>query len=115
MSTNLKTVIVVHSTGMGRSDSGLTQKLLITHLRLLNESDYLPKAICFYADGVKLVVSNSPVLSELRTLQERGVHIIVCNTCLQYFNLQADLQVGIIGGMHDIIEAQWHAERVITL
>jgi hypothetical protein len=43
------------------------------------------------------------------------VRLIVCSTCLDYFNLTDKVQVGIVGGMTDIIEAQAKAEKVITL
>jgi sulfur relay (sulfurtransferase) complex TusBCD TusD component (DsrE family) len=84
-------------------------------LRLLTESNLLPAAICFYTDGVKLVVEGSPVLEQLKLLEARGVHLIVCSTCLNYFGLEDKVQVGIVGGMTDIIEAQWRADKVITL
>ena len=63
----------------------------------------------------KLMVSGSPVLEELKTLEAKGVRLIACGTCLNYFGLADDLQVGLQGGMTDIIEAQWRAEKVITL
>jgi hypothetical protein len=48
-------------------------------------------------------------------LSEKGVYLIVCSTCLGYFNLRDKVQVGIVGGMHDILEAQMRADKVITL
>jgi hypothetical protein len=41
--------------------------------------------------------------------------LIVCSTCLNYFNLTDKVQVGIVGGMGDILEAQIKADKVITL
>jgi intracellular sulfur oxidation DsrE/DsrF family protein len=75
----------------------------------------LPAAICFYTDGVKLVVEGSPVLEPLKSLEARGVHLIICSTCLSYFGLEDKVRVGVVGGMTDIIEAQWRAGKVITL
>jgi len=51
----------------------------------------------------------------LKALEAKGVRLIVCNTCLKYFDLTDKLRVGIVGGLHDIIAAQWHARKVITL
>jgi sulfur relay (sulfurtransferase) complex TusBCD TusD component (DsrE family) len=48
-------------------------------------------------------------------LESKGVRLTVCSTCLNYFGLQNKIQVGIVGGMGDIIEAQIKAEKVITL
>jgi hypothetical protein len=51
----------------------------------------------------------------LKTLESKGVHLISCLTCLQYFNLKERVAVGIQGGMSDILLAQWMAGKVITL
>jgi hypothetical protein len=89
--------------------------LAAKYFELLLQHRYLPNAICFYTDGVKLVCEGSPVLESLRALEGKGVRLIVCSTCLNYFNLTEKLQVGIVGGMGDIIEAQITADKVITL
>lgn len=109
------TVLMVTRYGMGDAEPELMLKLLGTYLRLVDENNILPAAICFYTDGVKLAVSGSPVLDTLRSLEGKGVHLILCSTCLNYFNLIDQVQVGIVGGMPDIIEAQRLAARVITL
>ena len=43
------------------------------------------------------------------------MHLIICGTCLNHYNLADKVQVGVVGGMTDIIEAQWRADKVITL
>jgi len=109
------TVIQITNNGMGKADQTLQQKLAGKYLELIQMNDSLPNSICFYTDGVKLVVEGSPVLEKLKALEEKGVRLIVCSTCLEYFNLTDKVQVGIVGGMTDIIEAQVKAEKVITL
>jgi intracellular sulfur oxidation DsrE/DsrF family protein len=109
------TVILVTDNGMGRADQALQHKLITTYFRLLDDSNTLPGAICFYTEGVKLVTSGSPVLEVLRALEAKGVHLIICSTCLNYYGLEDQVEVGIVGGMTDIIEAQWRADKVITL
>ena len=108
-------MIMITRDGMGSADLELQHKLLDTYLRLLAESDWLPAAICFYTDGVKLVVEGSPLLERLRGFEQRGVRLIVCSTCLSYFGITDKVRVGIVGGMPDIIEAQGRAAKVITL
>lgn len=109
------TVLLVTREGMGSADVTLQQKLLDTYLRLVLEHDDLPAAICFYTDGVKLVAEGSAMLERFAQLEARGVRLIVCSTCLNYFGLMDKVKVGIVGGMPDIIEAQARAARVITL
>ncbi|MFZ6030296.1 MAG: sulfurtransferase-like selenium metabolism protein YedF [Chloroflexota bacterium] len=110
-----QTVIFITRNGMGEAEAALQQKLIQTYFKLLDENDILPAAVCFYADGVKLTVTGSPVLETLKSLQQKGVHLLLCATCLNYFNLADQVQVGIVGGMTDIIEAQQRAAKVISI
>lgn len=109
------TVILITRDGMGHADLELQHKLIATYLRLLDENNLLPAAICFYTEGVKLAVTGSAVLESLHSLEAKGVHLILCSTCLSYYHLTGQVQAGIIGGMTDIIEAQRRALKVVTL
>jgi intracellular sulfur oxidation DsrE/DsrF family protein len=100
---------------MGSADTALQHRLLDTYLRLLLENESLPVAICFYTDGVKLVVEGSPLIERLAQIEQKGVRLIICSTCLNYFELADKVRVGIVGGMADILEAQTKASKVITL
>ena len=64
---------------------------------------------------MKLAVEGSPVLEELRSLSEKGVPLVVCTTCLNFFTLLDQLSVGAPGSMKDIMELQWSTKKVITL
>lgn len=108
-------VLLINRNGMGEAKPELQAKLISTYFRLINEADTLPAVICFYAEGVHLVVEGSPVLDSLRAMEEKGARLIICNTCLNYYNLTKKVAVGITGGMTDIIEAQRRAAKVITL
>ena len=109
------TVILMPREGMGSADAVLQHKLLDTYLNLLLKNGTLPAAICFYTEGVRLVVEGSPHLELLSQLEQKGVRLIVCSTCLNYFGLAEKVRVGIVGGMPDILEAQARASKVITL
>ncbi|UCF59660.1 MAG: DsrE family protein [Anaerolineaceae bacterium] len=109
------TVILLNNDGMGNAEPELQHKLITAYLTLLNEYDVLPSVICFFTQGVRLVVEGSPVLDLLSSLEKKGVWLIVCHTCLNHYGLQDKLKVGFVGGMGDILEAQWRAEKVITL
>ncbi len=113
--SNDGTVVIIKNDGMGHADTALTHKLINTYLNMLDLGEYLPTAICFYSDGVKLATRNSPVLEELESLESKGVKLLVCSTCLNYFQVFEDLRVGTAGGMKEIVEAQWKAAKVITL
>ena len=109
------TVLLITRNGMGEAEPALQQKLIITYFKLLDETNVLPAVICFYADGVRLVVDGSPVIEPLKSLEAKGVRLVLCSTCLNYFNLADQVRVGIVGGMTDILEAQRRAGKVIAL
>jgi intracellular sulfur oxidation DsrE/DsrF family protein len=110
------TVILITHYGMGHSQlADLPLKLTEKYFNLLSQNNELPKAICFYTDGVKLTVTGSPVLNQLKELERKGVRLIICSTCLDAMELTKNVQVGIVGGMPDIIEAQMKADKVITI
>ena len=117
-SANMSYLVVFNHDGMGQADTELSHKLASAYLNLLDlrDEDYvLPQAICFYAEGVKLAIKGSPVLEELHSLAEKGVRLIVCTTCLNYYEAFDELAVGEAGGMKDIVEAQGAVAKVITL
>ena len=109
------TLIMINRNGMGEADQVLQYRLLGTYLKLLDEHNILPGAICFYTEGVHLAVEGSPVLETLISLEQKGVRLILCSTCLNYYDLTERVKVGIVGGMGDILEAQRAAKKVITL
>jgi len=111
-----KTVFVFASYGMGQTDNAeLKIKLAGKFLALIADADPLPSQICFYTEGVKLCVTGSPLLDELRTLATKGVELVLCSTCLETFGLRDQVAVGVVGGMGDIITAMTNADNVITL
>jgi sulfur relay (sulfurtransferase) complex TusBCD TusD component (DsrE family) len=109
------TLISITRQGMGHADPQLQMKLLTTYLTLLKDNGVLPGAICFYTDGVKLALEGSPVLDLLQSIEAKGVRLILCKTCLDSFGVANRVEVGVVGGMTDIISAQWAADKVIHL
>lgn len=109
------TVILVTRNGMGDADPELQQILAAKYFQILLDDGKLPAAICFYGDGVKLACTGSPALDVLRALEAAGVRLIVCTTCLNFYGLAEQRAVGLAGGMGDIVEAQWRADKVITI
>jgi len=116
MSMQRAIVYIFTGDGMGQThDQELRQILAGKFFQLLVVADPLPKVVCFYTDGVKLACEGSPILKELEALERRGVHLVLCNTCLNRLGLSDAVRVGIVGGMTDIITAMNTADSVITL
>jgi selenium metabolism protein YedF len=110
-----ETVILFTANGLGHGPEDLSSILVKKYLSLLLEAGWLPSKLLFYTDGVKLACEGSPVVDQLLQLENQGVEIILCKTCLDYFNLSGSVKVGVIGGMGDILEAMQRAGKVVTV
>ena len=109
------TLIQITQNGMGQSGDILALKLMTNYLTLLNEEEHLPRIIAFYHQGVKLLSKESVVLKQLIDLEENGVTLLACKTCINHFELENKIGVGQQGSMMDIVTLQGNAEKVITL
>lgn len=114
MGNNKKVTIVINRNGMGQAEPELSMTLIKNYLILLQEGD-LPSYICFYAEGVKLTLADSPVVEELRALEKLGVTIFICKTCLNFYNALDKVGAGTIATMVDIMGAQTNCDKVIVL
>jgi selenium metabolism protein YedF len=109
------TVVVLSGERMGRGDDELGGILMRTFFHTLTEVEPLPDVLIFYNTGVRLAVEGSPVLDDLRVLEEQGVQLLVCGTCLGYFDLKEQLAVGVISNMYTIAETLLDAGRVLNM
>lgn len=108
-------VVLIPSDAMGRRNEELGDILIRSFLHTLNEIEPLPATMIFINTGVKLTVEGSPVLEDLQALEQRGVGILSCGTCLGYFELKEKLAVGEISNMYSIAEALLAAGNVVSL
>jgi intracellular sulfur oxidation DsrE/DsrF family protein len=108
-------VILFTRNGIGVAPDDLSQILIKNYLNLLKDEKKLPAALLFYGEGVKLVCEGSQVLDSLGILEAKGVKLIACKTCLNYFELPGKTKVGQIGTMADILTFQMEARKVITV
>jgi phosphosulfolactate phosphohydrolase-like enzyme len=61
--------------------------------------DHRTRSSILWNCGVKLASVNSETVDHLKVLQDRGVEIILCRTCLEYFGLEDTIGAGEIDGM----------------
>jgi len=87
-------IFLVQSEELGRGDRHLGLMLMANFLRLLGESENKPSSLIFLNTGIKLMCKGSEVLDHLKRLEEQGVEILACTTCLEYFDLLDNLEVG---------------------
>lgn len=107
------TIIVIASDKMGDGEVALGETLMKGFIYTLTEMETLPKAILFYNKGVFLTTSNETTIKDLRILEERGVEILSCGACLNFYHLENSLSVGSVTNMYNIIDKQMRANKVI--
>ena len=107
------TVVVIDSLHMGKGDVELGRILMKGFIYTLSEMEELPKTILFYNEGVKLAIEGAESLQDLKSLEERGVEILSCGTCLNFYGITEKLRVGSVTNMYTILERQIKATRVI--
>lgn len=110
-----KVVIIINSDTLGRGDEEVGQTLLGTFLRKLLASLEKPDAIVFYNSGVRLVIKESRFIDVLDGLEQAGVELLACGTCVYKVCSQKSLKVGRITNMEEIADLLLQAEKVITL
>lgn len=109
------TVIAISKDFMGNGSEELGKLLIKGFIYTSSEYDKLPKTIVFFNSGVKLTTEGSPCLDDLEKLQDNGVEIISCGTCLDYYGLKEKLKVGEISNMYTIYETLFNAGKVINI
>lgn len=109
------TVLLIASDAVGRGSDELGRKLMVSFVQILHEITPRPETIIFMNSGVRLVAEGSPVIEDLRSLQEQGVRILACGTCLGFYDLKEKVRVGQISNMFDIASALLGAGRFVSL
>ncbi|PKK39982.1 hypothetical protein ABB02_00771 [Clostridiaceae bacterium JG1575] len=97
-------VVAISGPTMGDGAEELGKKLLGSFLYSLSEQDELPRAIVFYNGGVAATLEGSPALEDLKLLSEKGVEILSCGLCLNYYGWTEQLAVGEVTNMYRITE-----------
>lgn len=113
--TRKSSVVFISSTTIGKGSDELGEALLKTFLNTLTQSGIQPDKIILMNEGAQLVVEGSPVLDALENLSKRGVEILACGTCLDYFKLKDKVAVGEISNMFDILSSFMEADKIITI
>lgn len=112
----MTTVVVITKTQIGHlppEHRAFGEEMLDKFLHTMEPEDLRPDAICLYTDGVKLACEGSPVRLGLSLLEGLGVRVLVCQTCLDYFGLREQQQIGTVVTMKDIVSELRHATRVL--
>lgn len=106
-------VIVFASNRMGDGSDELGELLIKSFINIIGETEPLPSHIIFYNSGIFLTVEGSTLIDSLRDLEKRGVRVLVCGTCLQYYGRTDSVRVGTVSNMYEILQTMSSAGHLI--
>lgn len=109
-----RTVVYIGSDIMGRGDDNLGLKLMRGFLRTMIDVKPQPWRMIFINSGVKLTTIDQEAIDAIGLLEERGVEILSCGTCLEAFGVAEQLRAGKVTNMYEVIESMNTATKVIS-
>ena len=107
------TILVIASGVMGHGNEELGALLMKAFIHTAIDLEHRPDMMIFYNTGVKLAASDSGVVDDLKALEAKGVRILVCGTCVNFFELGGKIGAGIVSNMYDIAGALSTAGRIV--
>lgn len=107
-------VVLIGQAGLGAGDPQLGGLILANFLRLLGEREDRPEYIILWNEGVRIAVEGSNWINHLKRLDEQGVKIVCCQTCIEFLGLEGKIAVGEIGNMPGIQDILF-TRRVLTI
>jgi len=96
--------IVLSSNVMGSGDENLGKLLLKGFINTIEQLDTLPKEIICYNSGVTLATKGSDTAQSLKKIESQGVKILLCGTCVDFFGLKDNIEIGSVTNMLYIAE-----------
>ena len=111
--TKKTSLVVISSKTMGGPNEQLGATLLKGFIYALTQQDALPDQMLFYNGGAKITSEGSESIEDLKALEEKGVKIFTCGTCLNYYGLTEKLCVGEATNMYEITKKMTEASLIV--
>lgn len=108
------TVIYINSELMGFGDEKLGTLLMRNFLSTLGDFVNEVSHILLVNGGVKLACEGSDKADILVSLEEAGIEILSCGTCINHFNLSDKVNAGQISNMFAILQVLTSADTIVT-
>lgn len=107
-------ILFLKSDKIGNGELG--KKLIVGFLGALKDIDKnIKKIICVNESVLMSVDEAHPAFNALKELEKRGVEIINCGTCLEFFGKTKELKVGRIGNAFEILNFLFDENKVVGL
>ncbi|MCA0312326.1 MAG: sulfurtransferase-like selenium metabolism protein YedF [Candidatus Melainabacteria bacterium] len=88
--------------------------LLNVFLQTISQSGHDVQAVLLANSGVRLMDPESPCVKVLDELKEKGVEVLACGLCLDYYGLKEKVKTEQITNMYAICEYLFAAEKVLS-
>lgn len=108
-------VVMFAKDRIGEGSEELGNVLVSGLLTTLTEREVLPEKIIFINSGINLVLKDSPAVILLKKLEAKGVDLVSCGTCLDYFEKMDELAIGRVSNMYEILESMLKVQKVINI
>ncbi|MDI6600188.1 MAG: sulfurtransferase-like selenium metabolism protein YedF [Thermoanaerobacteraceae bacterium] len=108
-------VIMVSTDLFGKGDEELGRLLMKNYIYTLTQTDEKPETLIFINRGVFLTTEGSASIDDLKKLEESGIEILSCGTCLDFYGVKDKLKVGSVSNMYTIVEKMNGATNTITI
>jgi selenium metabolism protein YedF len=105
--------VVISSELMGQGDDELGGKLIKSFFVALSCLDKMPSSVMFYNSGVKLTVRDSEVIDILQEIENKGVELLICGTCVDHYRIGERISVGRISDMFIITQKLSESGKII--
>lgn len=108
-----KTLVLITTETLGRGDDTLGARLMDNFLATLPELGDALWRIVLLNGGVRLAARPGKALDSLKALEAAGVSILICGTCLDFYQLLEKRAVGQTTNMLDVVSSLALADKVI--
>jgi len=110
-----QSVFLIASDCLGDGQEELGRLLMKNFIITMLDLSEIPERMLFLNRGIFLTTEGSEVIEALEKLANRGVEILSCGVCLDFFNRREKLCTGSVTNMFTIAESMLRAGSVIRL
>lgn len=104
----------IRSEFLGSGADELGRVLMRNFLYTVANHSEVPGGLIFINSGVKLPSVVEEVGESLGQLAEKGVEILACGTCLDYYDLKDQLKYGRVSNIHEIVD-RLATQKIVTV
>jgi len=108
-----KTLLLIIGTDSLGKDEDLGKTLMKAFFETMKVYKQLPHTIFFLNTGVNLTTIDTEIAALLKAMEEMGVELYSCGTCLTKYDLESKLKVGHRGTMNIVVEGMQDFDKVV--